>query len=218
MQVRFYFDPLCPWCWVTSFWLDEEVAPRRGLHIDWRPISLLFRNEAAIAASPPDRYPASYAAQMRRSTKLLRVVEALRDEGQRDRVRSVYLAFGRHFHDLADGMDFDVPTALQDAGVDRRFADAYDDGRWDAAVRASTAEAEAVAGADVGTPIISYEVDGRWRGYFGPVIPSVPRGEDALKLWDGLSLLIQTEGFFELKRTRDVGPDLASVRVEPGGS
>ncbi|HUG86627.1 MAG TPA: hypothetical protein VMM13_18810, partial [Euzebya sp.] len=77
-------------------------------------------------------------------------------------------------------------------------------------------EAEDVAGDDVGTPVIAFEVDRpgggtQWKGYFGPVIPAVVKGEDALRRWDGLSALIRTDGFYELKRTRAVGTDLTSV-------
>lgn len=207
MQVRFWFDPVCPWCWITSFWL-EEVAPHRDLQIDWRSISLKVRNEVH------DLDP-TYAAHLdrpaTRTFQLLRVVEALRDAGHTDLVRPVYVEFGRHFHHGDDGMTFDVAAAVTRAGADPVFADAVDDDRWDEAVRASTKQAEAIAGNDVGTPVIAYEVDGTWKGYFGPVLPSVPRGDDALRLWDGVSALIRTDGFYELKRTRDVRPDLAST-------
>lgn len=97
--------------------------------------------------------------------------------------------------------------ALEEAGVDPT----HDDESFDEAVRASTAEAEQVAGDDVGTPVIAFEVEGEWRGYFGPVIPEVPRGEVALRLWDGLEALIRTPGFYELKRTRTVDVDTSSV-------
>ncbi len=211
MDVRFYFDPLCPWCWVTSFWMDE-VASHRDVAIDWRSISLKVRNE------DKDLDP-SYAARvddpMERSFRLLRVVEALRDADEHDLVRPVYREFGRHFHhgDDGDGLHFDVGDALAAAGADPGFADAYDDDGWDAAVRASTAEAEETAGDDVGTPVVSWQVDGRWTGYFGPVIPRLPDTGTALRLWDGLTLLVETPGFFELKRRRDVPLDLDSLPV-----
>lgn len=213
MQVRFYFDPLCPWCWITSHWLDE-VVPHRDIEVDWRPISLKVRNEDKDL---DPEYAEKAVPAMDRSFKLLRVVEALRADGQQDRIRPVYLEFGRHFHHAQEGADdglgFDVAAALEAAGVDPSWAEAYDDAAHDQAVRASTAEAEAAAGDDVGTPIVAYEVDGQWKGYFGPVIPSVVRGEAAVKLWDGLALLIETDGFFELKRTRSEDIDYASVTM-----
>lgn len=205
MNVRFYFDPVCPWCWITSFWLADEVAPHRDLDVDWRPISLYVRNEDDLGDG---------AEVLERSFKLLRVVEALRADGRAHTVRAVYRSFGEHFHHGDDGMDFDVADALEKVGVDRAYADAYDDPRWDDAVRASTREAEDIAGDDVGTPIIAFEVDGQWKGYFGPVLPAVVDGDDALRLWDGLRALIETEGFYELKKTREIGPQVDTVSID----
>ncbi|MEE8599825.1 DsbA family protein [Euzebya tangerina] len=210
MQVRFYFDPLCPWCWVTSFWLDDEVRPHRDIEIDWRPISLKVRNEGKEI---DPEYREKVQPAMNRSFALLRIVEALRKDGKTDQIRAVYKEFGTHFHHADDGLDFDVTEALTAAGVDASYAEYMDDSSLDEAVRASTAEAEDVAGDDVGTPIIAYEVDGEWKGYFGPVIPSVPTGDAALTLWDGLSALIEVDGFYELKRTRNEGPDMSSIQL-----
>ncbi len=211
MDVRFYFDPLCPWCWVTSFWLDR-VAPHRDVAIDWRPISLKVRNEDKQL---DPEYAERVQPAMERSFRLLRVVESLRAEGHADLVRPVYVEFGRHFHHggEGEGMSFDVATALQDAGADPAFAAAYDEDRWDDAVRASTTEAEDAAGDDVGTPIIAWLVDGAWKGFFGPVIPQLPDTEQSLRLWDGFTMVVETPGFFELKRQRDVGLDLDSLPV-----
>lgn len=210
MQVRFWFDPLCPWCWITSHWLDGQVAPHRDLDIDWRTISLHVRNEGRQLSEGYDEL----RPMMTHSFRLLRIVEALRAEGRVDVVRPLYLAFGRHIHhgrDEEEARHFDVAAALEEAGVARTYAEAYDDDRWDEAVRASTREAEDVAGDDVGTPIIAYQVDGAWKGYFGPVLPELVTGEAALRLWDGLAALIATDGFYELKRTRTVGPRVETI-------
>lgn len=200
MNVRFYFDPACPWCWLTSRWMTEEVAPHRDLDIDWRPISLAVRNEGRDI-------PEKYRKPSEWTFKLLRIVEALRADGKADQVGAFYTELGNRIH-RDENRDFDAADALAAAGIDTSYASAFDDPGFDAAVRASTKEAEEIAGDDVGTPIIAYEVDGEWKGYFGPVIPAVVRGEDALRLWDGLSALIQTEGFYELKRTRTLGPQI----------
>lgn len=198
MHVRFYFDPICPWCWITSRWLAEEVEPNRDIEIDWRSISLLVRNE--------DRdMPEEYRAPAEFTFKLLRVAEALRADGRADQVGAYYTEIGTRIHRDQD-RDFDVADALAAAGIDTSYASAFDDPALDAAVRAGTKEAEELAGNDVGTPIVAYEVDGIWKGYFGPVIPEVVRGDAALRLWDGLSLLIETDGFYEIKKTRTVGP------------
>lgn len=201
MQVRFYFDPICPWCWITSRWLNDVVAPERDIQIDWRPISLFVRNE-----DNPD-VPEEYVEPTRWSLKLLRVVEAMRAGGDEAAVGAFYTELGNRIH-RDESRDFDVADALVAAGADAGYAIAYDDDSLDDAVRASTAEAEAVAGDDVGTPIIAYEIDGEWKGYFGPVIPAVVEGEAGLRLWDGLSMLIETDGFYELKKTRNVGPQV----------
>lgn len=205
MDVRFYFDPICPWCWITSRWLAEEVAPARDLDVDWRSISLLVRNE------DKDLSPEHLAA-VQFTNNLLRVAEAMRDAGRSGDIGAFYTEVGNRIHRDGD-RDFTAADTLAAAGLDTSFAGAFDDATWDAAVRAGTKEAEEVAGDDVGTPIIAYEVSGadgstEWKGYFGPVIPEVPRGDDALRLWDGLSLLIKTDGFYELKRTRTVGPQI----------
>ena len=210
MHVRFWFDPLCPWCWITSHWIDE-VAPHRDLEVDWRPISLKVRNEGKEL---DPEYAEKVQPAMDRSLGLLRIIERMRLDGAADQVRDVYVEFGRHFHHAEDGLTFDVEDALAKAGVDTAYAAAYDDEELDEAVRRSTREAEEVAGDDVGTPIIAFEVDGEWRGYFGPVIPSVPDREQALQLWDGLAAMVQVEGFYELKRTRTVGPDMESVTFD----
>lgn len=210
MNVRFWFDPLCPWCWITSHWVDE-VARHRDIDVDWRSISLRVRNEDR--ALDPE-YARRAGPAMERGFALLRIVEALRAAGHADQVRAAYLEFGRHFHHDEDGLTFDVGDALAKAGIDPGFADAYDDESWDEHVRTSTWDAEAIAGDDVGTPIVAFEVDGEWRGYFGPVIPAVPDTAQALRLWDGLEAMVGVDGFYELKRTRTVGPDMASVSLD----
>ncbi len=210
MNVRFWFDPLCPWCWITSHWVDE-VTHHRDVDVDWRSISLMVRNEDRdLEPDDADTLDPS----MLRSFGLLRIVEKMRLDGAADQVRDAYLEFGRHIHHDEDGLSFDIEDALSKAGVDTAFATAYDDEDLDELVRRSTHEAEQIAGDDVGTPIVAFEVDGDWRGYFGPVIPAVPDTEQSLRLWDGLAAMVQVDGFYELKRTRTVGPDLDSVTLD----
>src|SRR5690606_25931136 len=148
MQVRCYFDPLCPWCWVTSRWLNDVVAPERDIEIDWRPISLCVRNE-----NNPDM-PEEYREPALWTMKLLRVVEAMRAGGDAASVGAFYTELGQRIH-RDESRDFDVADALLAAGADTGYAIAFDDDSLDEAVRASTAEAEDVAGDDVGTPIIA---------------------------------------------------------------
>ncbi len=210
MNVRFWFDPLCPWCWITSHWVDE-VTRHRDVEVDWRSISLMVRNEGG-ALDPGGA--GEVQPETLRSFGLLRIVEKMRLEGAADQVRDAYVEFGRHLHHDEDGLTFDIEDALSKAGVDTTFATAYDDEDLDELVRRSTHEAEQIAGDDVGTPIVAFEVDGDWRGYFGPVIPSVPDTEPSLRLWDGLAAMVEVDGFYELKRTRTVGPNLESVSLD----
>lgn len=200
MNVRFYFDPACPWCWVTSRWV-ARVAPARDLTVDWRPISLMVRNEGKDVSEEHRRAAV-------RSFDLLRVVEAMRAGGAADDVGAFYTQLGRRIHHEGS-WDFTAAEALIDAGLDPAVGDAAKDPVWDDAVRASTAEAVSVAGDDVGTPIIALETEpGRWAGFFGPVLTRAPEGAAALRLWDGYVAVVSVPGLWELKRTRTEDPVL----------
>lgn len=196
MNVDFWYDPGCPFCWVTSRWINR-VAPHRDLQVNWRSISLLFKND------PPEDSP--YYAAIARTRDLLRVGEATRDAGREDRIGELYTEFGRRIHNRGE-RDFDVAAILDELGLDESLAKALDDPQWDDAIRASMADALALTGDDVGTPIIA--VDGRQGrvGLFGPVITELPNLDDSLDLWDGFVKMVDTPGFFELKRTRTQRP------------
>lgn len=196
MNVDFWYDPGCPFCWVTSRWINR-VAPHRDLQVNWRSISLLFKND------PPEDSP--FHGAVSRTRDLLRVGEATRDAGHADRIGDLYTEFGRRIHNRGE-RDFDVAAILDELGLDESLAKALDDPQWDDAIRASMAEGLALTGDDVGTPIIA--VDGRQGrvGLFGPVITELPNLDDSLDLWDGFVKMVDTPGFYELKRTRTHGP------------
>ena len=203
MRIEFWFDPICPFCWATSRWINR-VAPERDLDVEWRPISLFFKN----GLQPGDHYH----DEASRTRNLLRVVEAVRAGGHADRIGDLYTEFGRHIHHRHE-LDFDVAKVLVQVGLDASFADALDDDQFDQAIKDGMAEGLALTGDDVGTPLIA--IDGRngRRGFFGPVITEVPDGDDALELWDGFVKMAGTNGFFELKRTRDAMPTLVDESV-----
>lgn len=203
MRIDFWFDPICPFCWATSRWINR-VAPERDLEVDWRPISLLVKN----GMSPGDDH---YEAASR-TRNLLRVVEAVRAGGHADRIGHLYTEFGRHIHHR-DDLDFDVAKVLDELGLDVAFADALVDDRWDDAIEAAMAEGLGLTGDDVGTPLIAFDGRNGRRGFFGPVITEVPDGDDALDLWDGFVKMANTTGFFELKRTRDEMPGLVDESI-----
>lgn len=201
MKVEYWFDPLCPFCWMTSRWI-LDVADDRHLAIDWRPISLLFKNEMGPDHPFHDRASAS--------RDMLRVVEAARAAGHGDRVGDLYTALGTRIHH-DQTLDLDLVEVLDEVGLDPALAAAADDEAFDAVIRSAMADALALTGDDVGTPIIAVEgPDGRV-GLFGPVITTLPDHEAGLRLWDGFVAMAETPGFFELKRTRTSPPDMTTV-------
>jgi len=194
MQIDFYFDPLCPWCWITSRWITD-VSRRRDLDLTWQPFSLAIKND--------DDGSKRYHPTEEWGLRGLRVIEAVRRELGDDAVARVYSEMGARKHnDRVEAPDHaDVLSTL---GLDPALATAADDDAWDGVIEASMEVALELAGDDVGVPTIVYE--GR-TAFFGPVISPAPTGDAALRLWDSLATLATTtDGFFELKRTRDVGP------------
>ena len=197
MHVRFWFDPACPFCWITSRWL-VRVATQREVTIEWSPISLLLKNGT--------REGEPFFAEVTASHGMLRTVEALRADGQEHRIGELYTELGRVLH--VEGTTVDLRAVLTGLGLDPAFAAAADDAEYDAAVRASMDEGLALVGDEVGTPIIAVDrPDGTGRiGLFGPVITELPDVEASLRLWDGFLAMVATDGFFELKRTRSSAP------------
>jgi protein-disulfide isomerase-like protein with CxxC motif len=197
MHVQFWFDPACPFCWMTSRWL-VRVAAHRELDIEWLPISLLVKNGT--------REGEPFFVQVTASHGMLRVVEAVRAAGHADRVGDLYTELGRQLH--VEGDEVDLPGTLERLGLDRGLARAADDERFDAAIRTAMDDGLALVGDAVGTPIVAVErADGAGRiGLFGPVITELPDVAGSLRLWDGFLAMVATDGFFELKRTRTVAP------------
>jgi 2-hydroxychromene-2-carboxylate isomerase len=197
MHVQFWFDPACPFCWMTSRWL-VRVAVHRGITVEWLPISLVMKNGARKGEPFFDEFSAS--------RDMLRVVEAVRAAGHADRIGDLYTALGRQLHVLGEPVD--LPEVLGRLGLDRGYARAAGDERYDDAIRAAMDDGLALVGDAVGTPIIAVErADGSGRiGLFGPVITELPDVDASLRLWDGFLTMVATDGFFELKRTRTVAP------------
>lgn len=206
MRVEFWFDPVCPFCWATSRWL-HRVRPQRDLEIEWRSISLLFKNEME------EGHP--FFEKAGRTRDLLRVVEAVRAGGRADRIGHLYTEFGRHIHHRGE-LDFDVAEVLERVGLDRSFASALTEPSWDDAIRSEMADGLGLTGPDVGTPLIAVDTAHGRRGLFGPVITEVPDDDDAVVLWDGFLALASTRGFYELKRTRTSAPELVDESVLDG--
>jgi len=193
--VDFWFDPACPWAWMTSRWIDE-VAEHRDVDVRWHVMSLSVLNEGRDL-------PESYRRLMDASWAPVRViVAAARDHGDKV-IKPLYDAMGTRRH---PGRRTDtaaiVAEALEEVGLPADLAAVGDTDEVDDLLRASHAEAIALVGDDVGTPVVA--VDGV--GYFGPVVTPAPTGQAALDLFDGLVLMTRVPGFYELKRSRTAGP------------
>ena len=210
-DVEFFWDPICPFAWLTSRWLIE-VASRRELNIDWRFISLRLINKDKDYAT---HFPAGYEFGHTAGLRMLRVAAAIRDELGRDALGPVVTAYGESYFDKPQGSGMRDRLSTSDhlievldlADLDRRFAEAADDTGWDAMIDAEGEMALARTGRDVGTPIITFGVpDGM--SFFGPVISRVPRGADAVRLWDALTELASFPGFAEVKRSLREVPQL----------
>src|ERR1700682_4671049 len=195
MKVDFWFDPLCPWAWITSRWV-LEVAPMRSLDVDWHVMSLSVLNEGRDLS--PD-----YRKRMDAAWGPVRVLMAAQQRYGDDVLLPLYTALGNRFHLKKEPIEqASVAAALEDAKLPADLIGAMESTNYDETLRASHKDGIDRVGQDVGTPIIS--VNGA--SFFGPVVTPMPRGEAAAKLWDGVVLVSGIDGFFEIKRPRDRRP------------
>jgi 2-hydroxychromene-2-carboxylate isomerase len=198
-DVQFWFDPLCPWAWITSRWI-LEVEQVRPVRADWRIMSLAYLN---LIQHEGKNLTPEYLERMGKAWGPIRVVAAAEQEKGPDILGPIYTAIGTRLHNQGRREDPEViPEALAEVGLPATLASAADSTEFDEKIKASHNEAFDQVGIDVGTPVIRI----KGNTIFGPVITPIPRGETAGKLWDGVSLVTATDGFFELKRTRDRKP------------
>jgi len=196
----FWFDPLCPWAWITSRWM-LEVEQVRAIHVEWHVMSL------AILNADRDELSEAYQARLALAKGPVRVCIAAEQMVGREILGPLYTALGTRIHlghrGLADGEgERIVAEALAELGLPASLADAATSEEFDAALEASHRAGMDPVGTEVGTPVIHYNKT----AIFGPVVTPAPRGEAAGRLWDGVLLCTSTDGFFELKRTRDRRP------------
>jgi len=216
-DLHFYFDPVCPFAWMTSRWV-RMVAAQRDYRVDWRFISLRILNaNVDYATHFPEHYEDEHTAGLR----LLRVFARVRSDHGRAAIEPLYSRIGARLFDTPrDGLsaaDLGTPRLLEpllrDAGLPVELAAGLDDAAVDDEVRTETEEALILTGRDVGTPILHFQPPGG-TAFFGPVISRLPRPADAGPLWDHVIALAAFPGFAEIKRSLRERPQLASFGVD----
>jgi 2-hydroxychromene-2-carboxylate isomerase len=187
----FWFDPLCPFAWITSRWI-LEVEQVRDVRVRWHAMSLYFLNKDR------DLNP-DYQARIARGLPIGRVLVATEQQVGNQALLPLYTALGTRIHHEKQELGPDlVEAALAEAGLPAELVEAMDDTSYDDALLASHLEAIDRVGDEVGTPTIAFNGS----AFFGPVLTRIPRGEDAGRLWDGTIAVADFPYFFEIKRTR----------------
>ena len=196
----FWFDPVCPWAWMTSRWM-LEVERVREVQVHWNVMSLAVLNEGRDL--PPE-----YVELMAAAWAPVRVIIAAQLEHGDSVVLPLYTAIGTRIH-LQQRKDYEMVIAesLAEVGLPAELAGVGKTTKVDEQLRASHGRGITLVGEEVGTPVISVlGPDGGRVAFFGPVVTPAPKGEAAGRLWDGTLLVASTPGFYEIKRTRTSGP------------
>ena len=197
----FWFDPVCPWAWMTSRWM-LEVEQVRDVEVRWNVMSLAVLNDGR-------ELPERYVELMKKAWTPVRAVIAAQLEAGDDVVLPLYTAMGERIHPGGrEDYEAVVREALVSVGLSESLADVGD--AHDDVLGASHQRAMDMVGTDVGTPVIAVPgPEGEQIAFFGPVVTPIPRGEAAGRLWDGTLLVAGTPGFYELKRSRTAQPEFS---------
>jgi hypothetical protein len=187
----FWFDPLCPFAWITSRWI-LEVEQVRDVSVTWHVMSLAYLNQDKDISD-------DYRARLEPAWGPVRVLIAAQERHGDDVLLPLYDAMGTHIHLGQEPITRElIAASVAEAGLEPDLVDAMDDSSYDHAVAKSHHLGMDQVGEDVGTPTIAF--DGT--AIFGPVLSRIPRGEQAGTLWDGCVALAKVPYFYELKRTR----------------
>ena len=207
-DLEFFFDPVCPWAWITSRWV-EEVKSQRGYDVRWRFISLKLLNANNTAEWYSDQYKRWHAM----GHEALRVAARIDAQLGNEAVGRFYSVLGTEGHNKGRRDDFAASTrsfvgeVLSSAGLESGLIEAAFDESLDAVISADTELALSRTGRDVGTPILTFRPGAANEGsFFGPVIARIPRGAEALRLWDAVEIVATTPGVAELKRSNRSAP------------
>ena len=208
-DLHFHFDPICPWAYLTSRWV-VEVQQQRGYDVSWKFISLFMINNDRGYSEGNKQHQDGHLAGL----QALRVASAARASAGNEAVAAVYSAFGQAIHvakrrpaTAIEMKDF-ARTVLTEAGLNSQWADSATDELHDEVIRYETTRALELTGKDVGTPILVFHPDKpNQASFFGPVISAIPRGPEALRLWDAVETLATTSGMAELKRSLRSAPN-----------
>lgn len=196
---QFWFDPICPWAWITSRWM-LEVEKVRPVRTEFRIMSLAYLNldQREGAGLSPE-----YQERMQQAWGPVRVCAAAAQDKGDEILGPLYTALGNRFHVAGRRGDWSVlDEALEEVGLPASLSKVVDTTEYDDAIKKSHHDAFDQVGLDVGTPVIRI----RGNAFFGPVITPAPKGEAAGRLWDGFVLVSEADGFFEIKRSRDRRP------------
>jgi hypothetical protein len=197
-EADFWFDPLCPWAWITSRWM-LEVERVRPVKARWHLMSLAYLN---LVQHEGEGLSEEYLERMEQAWGPVRICAAAAAERGDEILLPLYTALGTRFHNQQRRDADALSEAVAEVGLAQSVLEAATSTEYDKAIKASHQIGMDLVGLDVGTPVISVEAN----AFFGPVVTPTPRGEAAGTLWDGVLAVAGTDGFFELKRTRDRKP------------